>query len=68
MRGPGTMPLAVEVKDMEDNTGTCVVTIYDMYQTSFKIALAEGEAAPATGGNAGQIATRTDGTTSVSDR
>jgi hypothetical protein len=45
--GPGTMPLAVEVKDMVDNQGTCVVTIYDMYQTSFKIALAEGAAAPA---------------------
>jgi hypothetical protein len=45
--GPGTMPLAIEVKDLEDKEGTCVVTIYDMYQTSFKIALAEGDSAEA---------------------
>jgi hypothetical protein len=36
--GPGTVPLALEVKDLEDNEGTCVVTIYDMYQSSFKLA------------------------------
>lgn len=35
--GPGTQPLALEVKDMEDNTGTAYVTIYDRFQCSFKI-------------------------------
>jgi hypothetical protein len=36
--GPGTLPLAVEVREIdEDNTGTCYVTIYDLYQTNFKI-------------------------------
>jgi len=35
--GPGTQPLALEVKDLEDNTGTAYVTIYDRFQTSFKI-------------------------------
>jgi hypothetical protein len=43
--GPGTMPLALEVKDLEDGEGTCYVTIYDRFQTSFKIKLAEGDAA-----------------------
>jgi hypothetical protein len=59
--GPGTMPLAIEVKDMENNEGTCVVTIYDMYQTSFKIALAEGDAAPAA--DAEKTETKTDAKT-----
>jgi len=35
--GPGTQPLALEVKDLEDNTGTAVVTIFDQYQASFKV-------------------------------
>lgn len=35
--GPGTQPLALEVKDLEDNTGTAYVTIYDRFQCSFKI-------------------------------
>ncbi len=44
--GPGTMPLALEVKDLDDeDNGTCYVTIYDMYQTSFPLAYkGEGEA------------------------
>jgi hypothetical protein len=47
--GPGTMPLAVEVKDLENEEGTCYVTIYDMYQTSFRLAYKpEGAAAAAT--------------------
>jgi hypothetical protein len=36
--GPGTQPLAIEVKDLKDDEGTCYVTIYDRFQTSFKIA------------------------------
>jgi hypothetical protein len=35
--GPGTQPLALEVREVEDNTGTCYVTIFDLYQTSFPI-------------------------------
>ena len=35
--GPGTQPLALEVKDLENNTGTAVVTIFDQYQASFKL-------------------------------
>jgi len=35
--GPGTQPLALEVKDVEDNTGTAYVTIFDRYQGTFKI-------------------------------
>jgi hypothetical protein len=35
--GPGTQPLALEVKDLEDNTGTAYVTIYDRFQCSFKL-------------------------------
>lgn len=35
--GPGTQPLALEVKDVEDNTGTAFVTIYDRFQCSFKL-------------------------------
>jgi hypothetical protein len=36
--GPGTQPLALEVKDFEDNAGTAYVTIFDRYQCSFKVA------------------------------
>jgi len=39
--GPGTQPLALEVKEVEDNTGTCYVTIFDLYQTNFKITYKE---------------------------
>jgi hypothetical protein len=35
--GPGTQPIAIEVKDVEDNMGTAYVTFFDMYQTSFKV-------------------------------
>jgi len=42
--GPGTMPLALEVKEVEDSTGTCYLTIYDRFQTSFKVTYADGEA------------------------
>ncbi|MEX2112658.1 MAG: hypothetical protein WD845_05695 [Pirellulales bacterium] len=35
--GPGTQPIAIEVKDVEDNSGTAFVTIFDMYQCSFKL-------------------------------
>jgi hypothetical protein len=47
--GPGTQPLALEVKDMTDNTGTAYITIFDMYQCSFKInwKKPEGGDAPA---------------------
>ncbi len=45
--GPGTMPLALEVKDVEDDAGTCYVTIYDRFQTSFKVGYKDGEEAPA---------------------
>ena len=41
--GPGTMPLALEVKDVEGDTGTCYLTIYDRYQTSFPVTFAEGD-------------------------
>jgi hypothetical protein len=36
--GPGSVPLAIEVKDYEDNAGTAYVTILDRYQCNFKIA------------------------------
>jgi hypothetical protein len=45
--GPGTMPLALEVKDVEDETGTAYVTIYDRFQTSFKVNYKADEAAAA---------------------
>jgi hypothetical protein len=35
--GPGTQPLALEVKDFEDGNGTAYVTIFDRFQCSFKI-------------------------------
>jgi hypothetical protein len=47
--GPGTQPLAVEVREIEDNTGTCYVTIYDMYQTSFKLTYKPPDKKPAEG-------------------
>jgi hypothetical protein len=36
--GPGTQPLALEVKDFEDNAGTAYLTIFDRFQCSFKVA------------------------------
>ena len=35
--GPGTQPLAIEVKELENDMGTCYVTIYDRFQCSFKL-------------------------------
>ncbi|MBI3837617.1 MAG: hypothetical protein HY288_06755 [Planctomycetia bacterium] len=35
--GPGTQPLALEVKDVEDGTGTAYITIFDRFQCSFKV-------------------------------
>jgi hypothetical protein len=43
--GPGTQPLALEVKDVEGDVGTCYVTIYDRFQTSFKISYEAPEGA-----------------------
>jgi hypothetical protein len=45
--GPGTQPLAIEVRDVEGDVGTCYVTIYDRFQTNFKISYKapEGDAA-----------------------
>ncbi len=37
--GPGTQPLAMEVKEFEDNKGTAYITIFDRYQCSFKVNL-----------------------------
>jgi hypothetical protein len=36
--GPGTQPLALEVKEFDDNAGTAYVTIFDQFQTNFKVA------------------------------
>jgi len=36
--GPGTQPLALEVKDLEDGKGTAFVTIYDRFQGNFPIS------------------------------
>lgn len=41
--GPGTLPLAIEVKELEDNVGTAYVTIYDRFQTSFKLGYKPAE-------------------------
>jgi hypothetical protein len=48
--GPGTLPIALEVRDFEDNLGRCYVTIFDRYQTNFQITYAppEGQAPAAT--------------------
>jgi hypothetical protein len=35
--GPGTEPLALEVKEFEDNKGTAYLTIFDRYQCNFKL-------------------------------
>jgi hypothetical protein len=49
--GPGTQPIALEVKDVNDNTGTAYVTFFDMYQCSFKLNYSKPAAGAATGGN-----------------
>jgi hypothetical protein len=45
--GPGTQPIALEVKEMEENTGTAYVTFFDMYQCSFKVNYTKPEAGEA---------------------
>jgi hypothetical protein len=45
--GPGTQPLALEVKEVEDNTGTAYVTIYDLYQANFKVTYKPEDEKPA---------------------
>jgi hypothetical protein len=35
--GPGTLPIALEVKDLENNEGTAYVTFFDQYQCTFKV-------------------------------
>lgn len=39
--GPGTEPLALEVKEFDDNAGTAYVTIFDRFQSNFKVAYKE---------------------------
>lgn len=46
-RGPGILPIAVEVRNFEDNQGRCYVTIYDSYQAYFPIRLMVPADAPA---------------------
>ena len=41
--GPGTEPLALEVKEFEDNKGTAYITIFDRYQCSFPVSYKEGD-------------------------
>lgn len=36
--GPGSQPLAIEIKEFEDDAGTAYVTIFDQFQCSFKVA------------------------------
>jgi hypothetical protein len=48
-KGPGTMPIALEVRDFKDNAGRCFVTIYDRYQGNFKISYTAPEGAAAGG-------------------
>jgi hypothetical protein len=35
--GPGTQPVAVEVKEIQDRHGKLVVTVFDKYQASFPV-------------------------------
>ena len=35
--GPGTQPVALEVKDLENNEATAYVTFFDQYQCTFKV-------------------------------
>ena len=41
--GTGTTPLALEVKEFEDNKGTAYVTIHDRFQGSFRITFKAAE-------------------------
>jgi hypothetical protein len=36
--GPGTQPLALEVKDLDKNEATAYLTFFDQYQATFKIS------------------------------
>jgi hypothetical protein len=40
-KGPGTKPLAVEIKDIEGQTGSLVVTVFDKYQAKFRGGVTE---------------------------
>ena len=40
-QGPGAKPLAVEIKDIEGQTGSLVVTVFDKYQARFRGGVAE---------------------------
>jgi hypothetical protein len=35
--GPGTQPVAVEIKEIQDQEGKLFVTLFDKYQASFKV-------------------------------
>ena len=39
--GPGAKPLAVEIKDIEGETGSLVITVFDKYQAKFRGGVAE---------------------------
>jgi len=39
--GPGAVPLAVEIKDIEGETGSLVVTVFNKYQAKFRGGVAE---------------------------
>jgi hypothetical protein len=45
--GPGTMPIALEVRDFKDNLGRCFLTVYDRYQANFQIGYTPPEGAAA---------------------
>jgi hypothetical protein len=48
--GPGTMPIALELKDLENGEGTAFVTFFDQYQCNFKVThKPEGSEAAAAG-------------------
>ena len=36
--GPGSEPLALEVKEFDDKGGTAYVTIFDRFQSNFKVS------------------------------
>ena len=35
--GPGHLPIAVEIKEIQEDEGKLVVTVFDKYQASFKV-------------------------------
>ncbi len=45
-KGPGAKPLAVEIRDIEGQTGSLVVTVFDKYQASYRISLDHHITAP----------------------